>query len=197
MLNVFSWELCESRYHTMVLPWSAKLIVQHNFWSQCVIIYLLSPRPDICVPCNEMLLDHLPGGIGIIASLTLMSYVQMYCRLVWVEIWLCAADVVAFGARVAPLRDVLVFAVHVCLQVAFCCTPVLAVFTLELAWYRSRLAKNSAYLEPTVFVVDLLVRISAALVRTFEITLVTVVHAVAVFHLESKEWENPIQTRYL
>ena len=149
MLNVFSWELCESRYHAMVLPWSAKLIVQHNFWSQCVIIYLLSPRPDICVPCNEMLLDHLPGGIGIIASLTLMSYVQVYRRLVWVEIWLCAADVVAFRARVAPLRDVLVFAVHVRLQVAFGCTPVFTVLTLKFTFGLNFVLQHLTYVPGT------------------------------------------------
>ena len=80
-----------------------------------------------------MLLDHLPGGIGVVTSLTLVSYVQVYCGLVRIEIGFRATDVVAFGARVASLRDVLVFAIHVSLQVAFCCTSVLAVFTLKSA----------------------------------------------------------------
>ena len=42
------------------------------------------------------------------------------------------------------------------------------------------------YLEPAVFIVYLLVRVCATLVRTFEVTFVTVVHAVTVFYLEEK-----------
>ena len=80
-----------------------------------------------------MLFNHLAGGIGVVAGLTLVSDVQVHCSLVRVEIGFRATNVIALGARVAPLRDVLVFSVHVRLQVAFCCTPVLAVFTLELA----------------------------------------------------------------
>ena len=81
-----------------------------------------------------MLLDHLPGGIGIVASLTLMPDVQVDRSLVRVEIGFCATDVIALRARVAPLRDVLVFSVHVRLQVAFCCTPVLTVLALKIGY---------------------------------------------------------------
>ena len=90
-----------------------------------------SIKPDICVPCNEMLLNHLPGCIGVVASLTLMPDVEVDRGLVGVEIGFRATDVIALGARVAPHRDVLVFAVHVRLQVAFGCTPVLTVLALK------------------------------------------------------------------
>ena len=59
-----------------------------------------SIRPDICVPCNEMLLNHLPGCIGVVASLTLMPDVQVDRSLVRVEIGFCATDVIALRARV-------------------------------------------------------------------------------------------------
>ena len=93
------------------------------------------------MPCNEMLLNHLAGGVGIVAGLALVSDVHMDCSFMRIEIGFCTTDVVALGAWVAPLRDVLVFAVHVRLQVAFGCTPVLTVLTLE----------------PAVFIVDLFV----------------------------------------
>ena len=93
-----------------------------------------STRPDICVPCNEMLLNHLPGGVWVVASLTLMSYVQVDRRLVRVQIRFRPADVIALGTRVAALWDVLVLSVHVRLQVAFRCTSVLTVFTLKLTF---------------------------------------------------------------
>ena len=78
-----------------------------------------------------MLLNHLAGGVGIVAGLALVSDVQVDCSFMRVEIRFRATDVVALGAWVAPLRDVLVFAVHVRLQVAFGCTPVLTVLTLK------------------------------------------------------------------
>ena len=86
------------------------------------------------MPCNEMLFNHLAGGIGIVAGLTLVSDVQVHCSLVRVEIRFRATNVIALGARVAPLRDVLVFAVHVRLQVAFCCTPILTVLALKFVF---------------------------------------------------------------
>ena len=95
---------------------------------------VLSIKPDICVPCNEMLLNHLPGGVGVVTSLTLMPDVQVDRRLVRVEIGFRATDMVALGTRVAPHRDVLVFAVHVRLQVAFCCTPILTVLALKFVF---------------------------------------------------------------
>ena len=47
-----------------------------------------------------MLLNHLPGCIGVVASLTLMPDVQVDSSLVRVEIGFCATDVIALGARV-------------------------------------------------------------------------------------------------
>ena len=81
-----------------------------------------------------MLLNHLPGGVGVVASLTLMPDVEVDRGLVRIEIGFRATDVIALGARVAPHRDVLVFAVHVRLQVAFGCTPVLTVLTLKFTF---------------------------------------------------------------
>ena len=78
-----------------------------------------------------MLLNHLAGGVGIVAGLALVSDVQVDCSFMRIEIRFGATDMVALGAWVAPLRDVLVFAVHVRLQVAFGCTPVLTVLTLK------------------------------------------------------------------
>ena len=78
-----------------------------------------------------MLLNHLAGGVGIVAGLALVSDVQVDCSFMRVQIRFRATDMVALGAWVAPLRDVFVFAVHVRLQVAFGCTPVLTVLTLK------------------------------------------------------------------
>lgn len=90
-------------------------------------------EPDICVPCNEVLLNHLSGSGGIVTDLALVSDVQVDRGLVRIEVGLGATYVVAVGAGVAPLRDVLVVAIHVGLQVPLGCTTVLAVFALKPA----------------------------------------------------------------
>ena len=83
------------------------------------------------MPCNEVLLHQLSGSVGIVTDLALVSDVQVDRSLVRIEVGLGATYVVAVGAGVAPLRDVLVLAIHVGLQVPLGCTSVLAVFALK------------------------------------------------------------------
>ena len=110
----------------------------------------------VAVLGGEVLLHNLLARMGVIAAITVVPDLQMNRIFVDTSRRAGFEDRIAVRTRIAFQRNLAMFSIHVSLHVATGCAAVSAEVTLE----------------PTLLVVNLIVRSQAVLIMSFEITLV-------------------------